>query len=375
MIGLASRTTDQKSAVVTIVTRNYLPGAVVLHRSCSEHFPEADFFCVIIDVIDVDADLSSRIGCIDAKKLFEGGSWQPLFFKYTAFELCCALKPFALRFLANKGYQQLAYVDADIAFTAPPESLVKCLNEFSVVLTPHTIIPEQEVRDSFYLKSGVFNAGLVACRNDEIGGKFLDWWSARLESHCCDDINNGLFVDQKWLDLVPCLFPSVGILRNPGVNTGHWTLHNSEMKRDRESYWVNDSRVEAFHFSHLSDLNQVHQFCLTVKASTEKREALTSLVSSYQSSVNSVVNPDWANPGYLFNSFANGTPIKRVWRNCYRSDNDLARRFDRPFDPDQGERLLGELIKVERKFEPWRLRVAAKGIRSYLLQCFKALVP
>ena len=34
----------------------------------------------------------------------------------------------------------------------------------------------------------------------------INWWAERLYLFCYDDIQNGVFTDQKWIDLAPCFF-------------------------------------------------------------------------------------------------------------------------------------------------------------------------
>ena len=44
-------------------------------------------------------------------------------------------------------------------------------------------------------------------RNGAEGRRFAAWWRDRLHRFCWDDVPGGLFVDQRWCDLVPALFP------------------------------------------------------------------------------------------------------------------------------------------------------------------------
>jgi hypothetical protein len=53
---------------------------------------------------------------------------------------------------------------------------------------------------------------------------FLAWWRARLARHCELEVARGLHHDQGWVDLAPGFVQDCHLLRDPGVNVGHWNL-------------------------------------------------------------------------------------------------------------------------------------------------------
>ena len=53
---------------------------------------------------------------------------------------------------------------------------------------------------------GVYNLGFLAVSRSEEALKMLTWWAERLYLYCYDDMANGIFTDQKWIDLAPCFF-------------------------------------------------------------------------------------------------------------------------------------------------------------------------
>src|SRR6185503_13332941 len=80
---------------------------------------------------------------------------------------------------------------------------------------------------------------------------FLEWWSRRVFDKCIADTQQGLFVDQRWLDLVPGLFEGVHILRNTAYNVGHWGLTHRRLERHQDGIRVNGVPLALFHFSGL----------------------------------------------------------------------------------------------------------------------------
>jgi hypothetical protein len=71
------------------------------------------------------------------------------------------------------------------------------------------------------LRSGVYNLGFLGLTRSQETMRFLKWWQVRLHDRCLVDLNRGLFVDQRWMDLAPGLFDGVFVLRDPGCNVAY----------------------------------------------------------------------------------------------------------------------------------------------------------
>jgi len=74
------------------------------------------------------------------------------------------------------------------------------------------------------LRVGIYNAGLVAVGTDSDALRFLDWWADRVRLYCYEAPEQGIFTDQKWLDLVPSFFQNVRFSRDIGLNVGPWRV-------------------------------------------------------------------------------------------------------------------------------------------------------
>src|SRR5207302_11017910 len=99
----------------------------------------------------------------------------------------------------------------------PLDQVKNALDSAPIVLTPHVLspIPRDGLKPSEQdmLISGAYNLGFLAIREAPETREFLGWWDERLRDDCRVDVPNGLFVDQKWVDLVPSFFPSAMALR------------------------------------------------------------------------------------------------------------------------------------------------------------------
>ena len=69
-----------------------------------------------------------------------------------------------------------------------------------------------------------YNLGFLAVRMTGQGREFIDWWAERLRLFCYDEVPNGLFTDQRWVDLAPAFFDDIAIIRDPEYNVATWNL-------------------------------------------------------------------------------------------------------------------------------------------------------
>jgi hypothetical protein len=59
----------------------------------------------------------------------------------------------------------------------------------------------------------------------------------------------GLFVDQKWVDLVPGLFAPVAVLTDPGLNVAYWNLAARPVRRDGARWTAGGAPLRFVHYS------------------------------------------------------------------------------------------------------------------------------
>src|SRR5690606_17865406 len=100
------------------------------------------------------------------------------------------------------------------------------------------------------LKHGIYNLGFIGVAANDAGRQFAAWWSSRLYNFCRNDIPNGLFTDQRWIDLVPAMFSDVCIMRAPRHNVASWNLTTRELTRTEDGdYRVNGEPLGFYHFT------------------------------------------------------------------------------------------------------------------------------
>lgn len=361
-------------ALVTLVTRNYLHYAHALGRSVKQHEPDLPLWVCIADDPGPDFQPAPEWDHWVLGKDLGIPQWRRFAFQYTPFELSCALKPFVMQHALDAGAEAVAFFDGDMQLHAPLVELRQWLAQQSIVLTPHAMRAQPDAAaaasDRGFLVSGAFNAGFLAARRSPAGEAFLAWWRGRLLRDCIEDTAGGMFVDQKWLDLVPGLFfPEVHISRHAGYNAGHWTLARVEAHEDAEGrLQLGGDPLVFFHYSGFAPSNPF----LRGKGA-QRLPRLQQMFAEYTELLDACGREKYSRQKCEFATLTDGTPIDPLWREAIRSDQPALAGIDDPFDvaktPDLVRRFraLEEGMRKHRKV--WRFaRLEQRGASGKLKQ-------
>lgn len=318
----------------TSITTNYLPKARVLAESIRRHGPEFRIHLVLCDEPPPKFDLAVEPfdGLITLADLqFKDPAW---LFSHSVVELCTAVKGAALQYIFDaQGAEKVFYFDPDIAVFGRLDELVAALDGHCALLTPHQCVPEVEdeaVRDNEIcsLRHGVFNLGFLGVRGDAEGRRLADWWAERLRHYCFDAPERGLFTDQRWMDLAPCFFPTLGILRNPGFNVATWNLTHRQVTGSlRDGVRVNGEPLGFYHFS---GFDSGAQEKMLGKYGGES-VALRALREWYLAECDRQGQAELGSLRAAHACFDDGTLIETRQREIYRSRSDLQLAFPDPF--------------------------------------------
>jgi hypothetical protein len=334
-------------AACTIVSRNYLHFARTVCKSFLAVHPGAEFYVLLVDRPGEGEDLSSELFTAVWVEDLGIPDFLPIAFKYGILELNTNVKPSFLKWILNQhGVERLIYLDPDIFVYSGLGEIENRLLETDIVLTPHILSPIRDGKrpaEQYFLRCGVFNLGFIGVSNRRPAREFLDWWETRcLESGFIEQ-RSGLFVDQKWMDLAPCLFPDIGIVRDPGCNVAYWNLHERIIEEKDGRLLVNGAcELRFFHFSGLdmSDINRIskHQDRFTL----QDRADLAPLFEAYRREVLKNGASGATRSRYAFGFFSNGVLITELARRVYAISSDKFTGRD-PFDAD------GEVFSFAKK--------------------------
>jgi hypothetical protein len=248
--------------VFTIASKNYLPYARVLFASLREHHPDFSRHLILCDQPEGYFDPAQEDFEVVLAEDLPIERFRHMAFRYTVLELNTAVKPFAAQLLFEKhGLDALIYLDPDIKVYRPMAELLRALEDNDVVLTPHLTEPlEDDGRlpsELVMLQSGAYNLGFIALRRGEPARRLLAWWGRNCYQQCRNAQEEGLFVDQKWIDLVPGFFDHVCILRLPSYNAAYWNLQHRPISRDANGHFYAAGQPLAFfHFSGFDPLSE-----------------------------------------------------------------------------------------------------------------------
>ena len=243
--------------VCTIVAKNYLAHARVLARSLSAQHPDSQLTVLVLDDLEGYADPAQEPYRLWGPADIDCEPFDRMVSAYSVIELSTAVKPWLLRKLLTE-QDHAVYLDPDIRVMAPLDEIRALAVEHGIVLTPHNLTPIP--RDGRYpseesiLIAGAYNLGFIGLGRSEAADGLLDWWSERLETDCVVDPASGRFVDQKWIDLVPGIWPETHLLRDPAYNIAYWNLHarTLEVDGDPRHPLIEGRPVRFLHFSGFS---------------------------------------------------------------------------------------------------------------------------
>jgi glycosyltransferase involved in cell wall biosynthesis len=234
----------------TIIARNYLPHARALGESLRAHHPDAAFTVLVIDDPGEGALASEPFTVLSPYELgLDRAEVHRMAFIYDVKELATALKPWLLARLLE-GSDHALYFDPDIEVFAPLDDIAALARSHSIVLTPHTTqpLPRDQLLPSeeMLLRAGIYNLGFIAVGKDAT--PFLAWWQERLARNCIVDVEQGIFVDQRWIDFVPSLFDHT-IMGDTACNVAYWNLTYRRVEWTGTRYEVNGAPLRFFHYS------------------------------------------------------------------------------------------------------------------------------
>ncbi|HLP67346.1 MAG TPA: rhamnan synthesis F family protein [Rhizobium sp.] len=324
--------------VYTSFSFAYLSRARILAQSLRLANPSWTIWAVIVDLPPAgfcDTDWESDFDFIlNPEVLFP--DWKAFVFKHDIVEACTAVKGKAMQYILAGGAKKVVYLDPDIAVFHPLDDIATELETASVILTPHQVEPNESPSDfqdneQISLKYGIYNLGFIAVKNDEIGNAVASWWSDCLYRACYDQIEDGIFTDQKYCDLIPALFDRVRIERRPGFNVASWNISRRNIRVTRNGdITANDDLLRFYHFTKINSDGEG----MTTRFGAGNYSVFE-IWNWYKRRLRALDHPDIPRRYWHYGCLEDGTPIPKRVRHFFRNNLEIM-RFENPFSVSDG---------------------------------------
>lgn len=262
---------SKNRCICTISTRSHLFKSKALVESLK-------VFGFSTFVLTIDALFPGDIEMFKSDELLQFGDLKDdlasrAFTKYKNHpdKLRWTLKSIFTKHLLENGYDEVIYVDNDIFFYSSPDFLFEKLKTSSFLLTPHFYNSNPNNNQNWLeanYRVGLYNAGFFGVNRNAI--PILDWWVECCLYNVKISYWRGLYLDQKYLDLVPVFFDDVEIVKHRGCNFAGWNCDEVMITEKEDQLYINNDELVFIHFSPLS-----------VERFSDKRSAVYSAFEKY----------------------------------------------------------------------------------------------
>jgi glycosyltransferase involved in cell wall biosynthesis len=319
----------------TIVANNYLAYARAFTHSFLERHPDGKVCVLIVDHPQPGHRYEDEPFAVTFADQLGIPGFPHFSFRYSILELSTAVKPwFLLHLHRTLGSDRVCYFDPDILVFGDLGELYDKLGRADAVLTPHLTAPIEDLAvpsEREILLSGIYNLGFLGLALNERTLPFLDWWSRRLYRWCLHEVDQGLFVDQRWMDFAPAFLERVEILREPGYNMAYWNLAHRTLAQRDGAWWVGDAPLRFFHFSGYDfqrpELISKFQNRFTLR----ERPDVAPMFEIYAESIRRQGQAEVQGFLYGYGRFANGAAVPDVARRALRQVDPEGKRWPDPF--------------------------------------------
>lgn len=365
--------------IFTSVCANYVHKARTLAQSIKQHIPDAKMILCLVER-EIDPRILGKWfdDVVLAKDAWEG-NFDRYIFKHAIVEASTAVKGQFFRYLMDRftDEEKFVYLDPDVYVYDDFAELKAELDEHPIVLCPHLLQPGNIDMELSSTAHGVYNLGFLGISRSEEGRKCIDWWAERLYLFCYDDIQRGIFTDQKWFDLAPCFFDTK-IFKHHGYDFAPWSLMNCHVTKDSDGkYYVEG---DGLRFIHFSGYGRSTEDCMD-KWMSDDGALFRELYNEY-SKVHDANDQDMiSQTPWSYSHYYSGEEISASVRRAYRSNWDVMFLYEDPFALSNTEykKLLSvsedgtvkELTTWQRRWHKAKMLLKQEGFGGLIRYCVR----
>lgn len=362
--------------IFTSICANYAHKARLLGESVKQNVNDAKFFvCLTEREVPENIKYDCFDGIVLSKDMWPG-NFNQFIYKHAIVEASTAVKAHFFQYLLNKYPEEdmFVYLDPDCYVYADLVELKQLLSERPAALCPHLLQPGNIDMELSSTAHGVYNLGFLGIRNCDEGKRLIDWWAERLYLFCYDDIQRGIFTDQKWMDLAPCFF-DVEIFKHHGYDFAPWSLLDCGMTKENGEYFI---QGDPLRFIHFSGYGKTAQMCMS-KWLPEGPHPFKELYEEYAQK-HEEYNKDGciSKIKWSYSCYESGEKIEDSLRAKYRSNYDVMFGTENPFALSNAyfEKKLadpGIVLKLKLNIEIVLNSIKAEGFKETMKKIRKYL--
>ncbi len=352
--------------IFTSICTNYIHKAKILAESVKRHIPNAIFIICLVEREVPTGMISPFFDQVVLAKDSWNGNFNRFIFKHTIVEASTSVKGQFFRYLleAYPNEDMFIYLDPDICVYDDFTELRALLRKRPIILCPHLLQPGNIDMELSSTAHGVYNLGFLAINRSKEAQRFINWWAERLYLFCYDDIQRGIFTDQKWIDLAPCFF-DVEIFKHRGYNFGTWSLLNCEMNEVDGKQYI---KGEPLRFIHYSGYGETLNKCMNDWLPKNIDHPFKKLFSEYERShiehdASGISKTQWS-----YATYTSGRLIIDKARKMYREDYEIMFSMEDPFQMSnryfcKKNNICKILDKTLEKYRAARRIIESQGYR------------
>lgn len=314
--------------VFTSICANYLHKARTLAASVKQHIPDAMFMVCMTEREKTSAmDFHAFDEVILSKDMWVG-NFNRFIYKHAIVEASTSVKAHFFQYLFKRFPDEdvFVYLDPDCYVYSDFLELKELLKTRPILLCPHLLKPGNIDMELSSTAHGVYNLGFLAVNHSAEAERFINWWAERLYLFCYDDIQRGIFTDQKWVDLAPCFF-DVEILKHHGYDFAPWSLLNCNITKENGSYFIEGNPLRFIHFS---GYGASAQKCMKDWL-PDGEHLFRELYAVYSKLHDQNNNDNISKTPWSYANYYSGEKIDDTLRTKYRNDYDVMFSLEDPF--------------------------------------------
>jgi glycosyltransferase involved in cell wall biosynthesis len=168
------------------------------------------------------------------------------------------------------------------------------------------------------MRAGVYNLGFLGVRRGEESLRILHWWSRRLRFECISAQDRGIFVDQKYIDLLPAFVRNFHISHDTTLNVAYWNLSQRSLETADSGWLVDRQKLTFFHFSGFDPKKPTKLSKYTTRLDGDLPAPLQQIAMQYADQILANGYEMLSRANYAYGTFRSGTPIHPYIRRMFR---------------------------------------------------------